>query len=250
MDDLQNLKANEWLDEVEKNMMLRESNIFREGFDFLKDVVIVVLLVVIIRTFIALPFQINGQSMYESYYDREFIIVDKLSLLSNRFFTVWEPKRGDVLVFKPHVNKEKEYYIKRVIWLPGEWVKISDGKVYIKKIWAPEWEELSEPYLSEKNQWNTYVRSTPTAYTYEVPEWNYFVMGDNRIASTDSRSCFSSCNIEGRSNFIGRWDVVGKVFFDLWYFSFSKIGFIHPTLWIETYPRAFSSPSSFTYNID
>jgi signal peptidase I len=94
---------------------LFENKMMREIFDFIKDIVIIISLVFIIRSFLVLPFQINGQSMYSSYYDREFIIVDRFSYLDIPNIKEGTPKRGDVVVFRPHVNKEKEYYIKRVI---------------------------------------------------------------------------------------------------------------------------------------
>ena len=79
-----------------------------EIFDFWKDLSIIVIIVLIVRTFFILPFQISGQSMYDSYYDREFIIVDRFSYL-----TFSEPKRWDVVVFNTHIDG-KEYFIKRL----------------------------------------------------------------------------------------------------------------------------------------
>lgn len=104
-----------------------------EALDFLKDLVIIVAIVLIIRTFFVMPFQINGASMDESYYDKEFIIVDRFS---NRNIPLIgktrEIQRGDVVVFAPGVSDERKYFIKRVIGLPGESLKIEDGKVFIQ----------------------------------------------------------------------------------------------------------------------
>jgi signal peptidase I len=69
------------------DMIKEENNLLKDTKDFLKDLGIIVIIVLIIRTFIAVPFQINGQSMYASYYDKEFIIVDRLS------YRIGEPKR-------------------------------------------------------------------------------------------------------------------------------------------------------------
>ena len=80
-----------------------------EVIDFFKDLVVIVLIVLFIRTFLAMPFQINGQSMYSSYYDKEFIIVDRLS------YRIWTPKRWDVVVFKPNVSLKKEFFLKRIV---------------------------------------------------------------------------------------------------------------------------------------
>jgi len=173
----------------------------REVIDFLKDILIILAVVFFIRTIFIMPFQINGQSMYDSYYDGEFIIVDRYSyrdvpvLGQHR-----EPQRGDVVVFKPRVSKDKKYFIKRIIGLPGETVKIENGKVYLKTTLSTAFEELDEPYLSDENAGKTYVSNSMKEHIYEVPEGEYFVMGDNRQASTDSRTCFSKC--VSRSNFI------------------------------------------------
>ena len=92
-----------------------------EIIDFFKDLILIVVIVLVVRTFIAMPFQINWQSMYSSYFDREFIIVDRLSYL------IWNPDRWDVIVFKPNVSEEKKYFLKRIIGIPGDSVKIEDG---------------------------------------------------------------------------------------------------------------------------
>lgn len=113
---------------------------FSEFIRFLRDFILILLIVFFIRTFIITPFQINGQSMEASYHDKEFILVDKLSYLDfpedtndsidggigATLMSLWQkiplhigdPVRGDVVVIKPHVDKNREYYIKRVIALP------------------------------------------------------------------------------------------------------------------------------------
>lgn len=138
--------------------------------DFFKDVAIIIVIVLIIRTFLFVPFQINGSSMNESYYDKQFIIVDKLS------YHISDVDRGDVVVFRPDVSDDKEFFIKRVIGIPGDMVKIESGKVYLKKSDEEEYSELDEGYLSEENQGATFVRGNSTSYEYEVPEGSYFVM--------------------------------------------------------------------------
>ncbi len=212
-----------------------------EIFDFLKDLIIIIIVVLVVRTFFILPFQISGQSMYDSYYDREFIIVDRFSYL-----TFSEPKRWDVVVFNTHIDG-KEYFIKRVIGLPWETLKIQSGSVFVKAVGSEEFVELDEIYLSDTNYKSTYVRGDDGENLYEVPEWWYFVLWDNRNASTDSRSCFSSCEFSDKSNYINKKDITGRVFIDLWYFNFKTFSFTNPNLWIDTRPRWFSSPSSFEY---
>lgn len=224
-----------------------KDKIKKEAIEFFRDLAIVIIIVFFIRSFIAEPFQISGQSMATSYYDKEFIIVDRFSYLDIPLLKEWNIARWDVVVFKPNISKEKRYFIKRVIGLPGETLKISDWKVYVKKVWSTEFIELNEDYLSPANKWLTFVRWEKKAYEYVVPENSYFVMWDNRNASTDSRECFLSCMTDAHSNFIKKADVTGKVFLDLWYFNFKTFSFTHPNLGIPTTPRLLWSPREFNY---
>ncbi|MBW7954510.1 signal peptidase I [Candidatus Gracilibacteria bacterium] len=212
-----------------------------EFFDFLKDLITIVIIVVIVRTFFILPFQISGQSMYDSYYDKEFIIVNRFSYL-----TYDKPKRGDVIVFNTHIDG-KEYFIKRIVGVPGDTLKIASGSVFVKSAGSSEFKELDEKYLSETNYKSTYVRGSTDEVIYEIPKDSYFVMGDNRNGSTDSRACFSTCELSGKSNFISKKDIVGKIFIDLGYFNLKTFSFTNPNLGINTKPKWFSSPESYNY---
>ena len=213
----------------------------KEIIDFFKDLIIIVIIVVIIRYFFAMPFQINGQSMYSSYYDREFIIVDRLS------YRIWSVDRWDVIVFKPHVSADKEFFLKRIIWVPGDTIRIEDWKVLLKKESSNDFVELNEDYLNSENRWFTFVWWSKAMHQYSIWKWQYFVLWDNRNHSTDSRQCFSSCAIDGRLNFIEKSDITGKVFLDLWYFNFKTFSFMQPNLWINTTPKFFNSASTFEY---
>jgi signal peptidase I len=210
-----------------------------EVVDFFKDLIIIVIVVVIIRSFIAIPFKISWQSMYTSYYDREFIIVDKIS------YIFWTPKRWDVIVFKPNVNNDKKYFLKRIIWMPWDTLKFEDWNIFVKTASSEEFVMLKEDYLNSENNWYTFIWVNKTSRTYILWEDDYFVMGDNRNHSTDSRECFSNCI--WRSEFISESDMVWKVFLDLGYFNIRKLSFIQPDLWIDTTPRFFSSPSRHNY---
>jgi signal peptidase I len=212
-----------------------------EVIDFFKDLIIIIIVVIFIRTFIAIPFKISWQSMYSSYYDREFIIVDKIS------YIVWTPKRWDVIVFKPNISNDKKYFLKRIIWVPWDTLKIEDWKVFIKTAFSEEFVELKEDYLNAENNWYTFVWANRTSKTYILWDEDYFVMWDNRNHSTDSRECFSNCI--WRSEFVSASDMVWKVFLDLGYFNFKRLLFIQPDLWIDTKPRFFSSPSRYNYEL-
>lgn len=212
----------------------------KEIISFIFDIVVIVFVVVIIKTFLAVPFIINWQSMYDSYYDKEFIIVDKISYL------IWKPNRWDSIVFRPGVDKEKKFFLKRIIWVPWDSLKIKDGSVFIKTKNSKDFVKLEESYLIDDNKNSTFVwTSENLEKTYKLWDGDYFVMWDNRKHSTDSRECFSNCI--KRSEFIKKSDMVWKVFLDLWYFNIFKLEFQHPDLWIKTFPRFFSSPSSFDY---
>lgn len=220
--------------------------------DFLKDISIIILVALFIRTFFFVPFQISGSSMNESYYDKEFIIVDKLS------YSFSDVNRGDTIVFKPNVSNSKKFFIKRVIGIAGDEIKIEKWKVYLKKPSDKDYIELKEWYLSPENQWSTFVKGKSSTHVYKVTEWKYFVMGDNRNSSTDSRTCFRSCAFPDATNYITKSDISGKVWIDLGYYDWIRIEpwfkislgefkFIHPKLGIDTSPKWFSSPDSWTY---
>ena len=209
--------------------------------DFFKDLITIIVIVVVIRTFIAMPFQINWQSMYESYYDKEFIIVDRFSYL------IWTPKRWDVVVFRPNISRDKEFFLKRIIWIWWDKIKIETWKVYLSKNWLEGYELLDEKYLNKLNHNSTYVSWNQDLYEYIIPEWEYFVMWDNRNHSTDSRQCFSSCIFKWTSNFIKENDLIWKLFIDLWYFNFNNFSFMQPTLWITTFPRFFDTPRNYEF---
>lgn len=240
---------------VSEHKEIGKTSFLWEVIDFFKDLAIIIIIVIVIRTFLVIPFQINWASMNNSYYDKEFIIVDRLSYLDIPFlWIIEEPKRWDVVVFRPHVSEDKEFFIKRILWLPGETIKIEDWKVYLEnKDW--KFDEIVEPYLSEANKDLTTISWNTSIHAYKVPAWSYFVMWDNRNWSTDSRTCFSWCWWD-RSNYIVKADIIWKLLLDLWYydwiqswmpFSFWTFSFIHPELWIETKPRLLKSPKNHEY---
>lgn len=177
-----------------------------------------------------------------SYYDKEFIIVDRLSYRDiPALWKIRDVKRGDVVIFTPWVSEDRKYFIKRVIGLPGDTVKLELGQVYLQA-WS-QWEfvELEEDlYLSDENEWNTNVRGNTWEVIYRVPTGRYFVMWDNRTHSTDSRTCFQSCSV--RTEFISPEEITGRVWLDLGYFDFRSFSFTHPDLDFSTTPKFLASP--------
>ncbi len=157
------------------------------------QVIVVALIVAIpIRTFVAEPFIVDGASMDPTFATGQFLIVDRLS------YRLGEPHRGDVVVFE-YPNNPKIYYIKRIIGLPGESVSIKGGRVTIINKENPDGLELSEPYIANSHKSTDNFKETLTST-------QYFVMGDNRAESSDSR----------RWGPLDEHFIVGRPFVRLW----------------------------------
>jgi signal peptidase I len=173
--------------------------------------------------------------METAYHDGELIIVDKWSYADFAFFRVGDPNRGDVVILRPHVDNSREYFIKRVIGLPGDHLKIAGGAVSIRRPGDRVFTELDESYLSAENKGNTYL-PLEEEKVFTIPEGQYFVMGDNRRNSTDSRVCFRSCETGKQSNFVKRSDIVGKVFFDFGSFNViaKPFGWVYGPRFLDT----------------
>lgn len=108
-----------------------------------------------------------------------------------------------------------DYFVKRVIGVPGDILYLENGRVYLKTPDSDDFQELDETYLNEENQFNTYLKKTPEASEFIVPEGHYFVMGDNRSHSNDSRHWFSPID-ESRTPYVSQEDISGKVLIVLW----------------------------------
>lgn len=137
--------------------------------------------------FVAQPATVSGASMEPNYFDKEKLVVEKLS------YTFGKPGRFDVVVFTPHEGK-KEYYIKRIIGLPGETVKIDEnGSIFING------ELLEEPYGKEPVRID---KRGLAAFEIAVGDGEYFVLGDNRNNSLDSR--FEEVGNVSQRKFVGK----------------------------------------------
>ncbi len=130
-----------------------------------------VLIVIPVRAWIAQPFVVNGSSMDSTFLDGEYLVVDELS------YRFREPERGEVLIFK-YPDDPSKYFIKRLIGLPGETVDIKSDKVTITNKEHPMGLVLDEPYIHSRSLGDNTVTLGPG---------QYFVMGDNRLVSSDSR---------------------------------------------------------------
>lgn len=159
-------------------------NIFKKVLQFItetcKTVIVSLVAVYLIRSFIVQPFYVRGASMEPNFQDGQYLIINEIS------YRFEKPQHGDVIVFRYPLDPS-EYFIKRVIGLPGDRVEIDDGKVFVNG------EEFEEAYIPRgvftygKNK----ISLGPT---------EYYVLGDNRPASSDSRrwGVLPARNIVGR----------------------------------------------------
>jgi len=139
-----------------------------------KIVIISLVVIIGIRTYVMQPFFVSGSSMEPNFHDGDYLIVDELS------YEIGEPKRGDVVIFK-YPKNPSEYFIKRIIGLPGEKIEISNNTIRIFNSTRPDGFALDE---------NKYIPQTTVTtgnYVTELKNNEYYVLGDNRIASADSR---------------------------------------------------------------
>jgi signal peptidase I len=133
---------------------------------------IALIIVLPIRLFIAQPFIVSGASMETTFSSGQYLIVDQLSY---RFV---EPKRGDVIVFR-YPKDPSKFFIKRIIGIPGDTINIAGQVVTLTNTAHPEGMNLTEPYIRSMTP-NTTLREV-------LGDGEYYVMGDNRDASSDSR---------------------------------------------------------------
>ncbi|MBI2011855.1 signal peptidase I [Candidatus Daviesbacteria bacterium] len=160
--------------------------------EFIQTLVVFLAIGTAVYLFIAQPHKVSGSSMFQTLHDGDYIITNKIS------YRFSEPKKGEIIVFKDPGNSDEDY-IKRIIGKEGDVVKLSTGKVFVNG------EAIREPYLGRD------AYSEPGAFLAEdqeviVPQNHFFVLGDNRIASSDSRQW----------GFIGRDEIIGKALIRYW----------------------------------
>lgn len=148
--------------------------------------IIALIIVVPVRMFIAQPFIVSGASMQETFQNGEYLIVDQLSYHLNT------PQRGDVVIFR-YPRDPSKYFIKRVIGVPGDTITIEGATVTIVNATYPQGQVLTEPYIKSMRPGIT--------ITEDLGDREYFVMGDNRDESSDSRvwGVLQEENIIGRA---------------------------------------------------
>ncbi len=167
--------------------------------ELVKVAVLAGVTIALVRYFLFKPFYVKGASMEPNFFDKEYLIIDELS------YRLRLPQRGEVVVFK-YPENPKEFFLKRIVGLPGERVKVAEGRVTIYNASHPEGTVLNEPYLPKDLQ-------TIGERITVIGENEYFVLGDNRPNSYDSR----------RFGAVDKSLVVGRVFFRGWPFNRAQI---------------------------
>ena len=163
-------------------------------WEIAKIVIIALLIVVPIRYFLFQPFFVRGQSMEPSFENSDYLIIDEIS------YRFRDPQRGEVVVFKYPQNPSFRY-IKRIVGLPGETIEIEDGKVIIF--------DNGKSQILDESDYLSSDLSTPGSLRISLDEDEYFVLGDNRAVSSDSR----------RWGFLPEENIVGRVVFRAWPFA-------------------------------
>lgn len=154
-------------------------------FEVVKIVLISLAIIVPVRLFLVQPFYVEGASMEPNFYNKDYLVINEIS------YRFANPQRGDVVVFKSP-DDGRVYFIKRVIGLPGEDLEIRAGHVFINS------KELKETYIARFSS-DEYAKIT-------LKDNQYFVLGDNRTNSHDSR----------RFGAIGKERIIGKAWFRGW----------------------------------
>jgi len=163
-------------------------------WEITKIVIIALLIVVPIRAFLFQPFFVRGESMAPAFENGDYLIIDEIS------YRFRDPQRGEVIVFK-YPDNPSQRYIKRIIGLPGETVEIKDGRVMISG--------QKEPYALDESGYLSSDIFTLGETLISLAEDEYFVLGDNRRASADSR----------RWGSLGRKNIIGRVLLRAWPFT-------------------------------
>jgi signal peptidase I len=174
--------------------------IFKFLFDILESIVVALAIFVVIYLYFYQPHQVKGASMEPNFHDGEYILTNKYE------YRFSNPQRGDVIVFKSPQNPDVDY-IKRIIALPGDSLKLVNNAYYINGI------KLIESYIAS-NLYTYNGAFLKEGQEITIPENKYFVSGDNRPRSSDSREW----------GLIDRSAIIGKS--QLRYYPFDRFGII------------------------
>ena len=188
--------------EVQKLKVESRQGLWLESMRLLRDIILIIAVFILFGVFIAQPVVVEGTSMLPQLHDGERLLVNKLVYYKIGSVGWGHLRRGDIVVFWYPKDPEKSY-VKRVIGLPGETVEVRNGIIFIDN------QQLNETYLDAD-----YNQSLPSFAPRKVDEHYYFVMGDNRDNSSDSRYW----------GLVPEKYIYGKAFFRYW--KPSNVGFL------------------------
>lgn len=177
--------------------IINKPQLLHEIWEYVRIIIVVVVAVLLINNFLLINARIPSESMENTIMVGDQIFGNRLAYRKEG------PERYDIIIFR-YPDDESQLFIKRVIGLPGETINIIDGKVYVEGQEAP----LEDHFIPEAME--------GSFGPYTVPEDSYFVLGDNRNHSLDSRFW--------QNTFVTREEILGKA--ELRYFPFTKIGFV------------------------
>lgn len=166
------------------------SAMIKDLFEMLIGTVVVVFLASALVYYLGMRTSVIGNSMEPTLYNGQEILINRFRYL----FT--SPDRGEVVVFLPNGNTNTHYYVKRIVALPGETIQIADGQIYIDGLLIEEderFDDIADPGIAQNE--------------IHLGEGEYFVLGDNRNSSEDSRS--------GNIGAVKEYDIIGKAWFHL-----------------------------------
>lgn len=180
------------MDNFKEQRFSRGSSILGSIFETAQVIAISLVVVLFVKYYLLQPFLVKGASMEPNFHDGNYLVIDEVS------YRFEKPKRGDVIVFK-YPRDPKQYFIKRIVGLPNEKVEIKGSTVKIYNEEFPNGQLLDEKYLPDGTV-------TKGNLTVQLEEKEYFVLGDNRSFSSDSRYWGT----------VSSDLVVGKVWFEIW----------------------------------
>jgi len=169
-------------------------------WETVKIVIISLAIIIPVRYYLIQPFFVRGASMMPNFDSGQYLVIDEIS------YRFEEPERGEVVVFKYPLDTS-QYYIKRIVGLPGETVEIKDGQVIIYNQDYPQGMVLDE---------SSYLAANTITWgetKIELSQDEYFVLGDNRQASSDSR----------RWGELAEKNIIGRVWLRAWPFNLAEI---------------------------
>ncbi|MGI6020265.1 MAG: signal peptidase I [Lachnospiraceae bacterium] len=186
---------------TQNNKSVEKNSVLKELLEYVITLAVVLVVYLLLTSFVIINAQIPSESMVSTVMKNDRVFGNRLSYINK------DPERFDIVIFK-YPDNEKQLFIKRIIGLPGETVHIRDGKVYINDSEEP----LDDSFINEPQE----PEYDNTELVFEVPDDSYFMMGDNRNHSNDSRYW--------KNHYVKRDKILGKAVLRYW--PLTRLGFL------------------------